>query len=932
MQNHSLNNHPTLLSSYTSPNKCSLPSAHSVDMDSQSTLDPAVLSGMSPGFNALDGFDDTLAFTDPLEGDDPLFPVDWDQEDTPPYEGNLYSTPLNWDPPEAKVEPLPNAPYQTMPLNSLTPAQQEKLRNIAMPQHLQYRNQHSPASTHKSTSVSSPEANDNRRKRKSTSSADEEDDEDGEHPPVKKTAHNMIEKRYRTNLNDKIAALRDSVPSLRIMTKSARGEDTADDREELQGLTPAHKLNKATVLSKATEYIAHLEKRNKRLQEENVEQKARLAAFETLFRSGSMGFSPTPPMSNAFQYPSDYNTPSHSPVNDPQGMIQVPEDIRRLQRQSNQQTYPVGQYQELQQQGRQQQMGPNGWQNGGGGYFGKLMVGSLAGLMVMEGFTQAESESDEPGARGLFALPVHLLRTVAHYIHSSIDFNVLGYHLSASQFLGYFKFFLVFGALLYVFLPSLFATKPKSDGGKTQNSSIAAAPSLASSIQVRRQAWLTAVQTVWVPRNNFFLEAAALCLKMVKLSFRNAVGSDSYTYLTGINQQSETARVKTWGIALDAQLAGGDVEVSKSRLTLTLLASGTLPDTPARLMLKALHVRVLLWEIGNAGFNGFYMFHEIAAKLARWKWNEAKKLQRLMSSTEDKQDDELPGYLKALLEEECDDVLTDCISQRAYNLAWNLPTNNNVRVGYKGMDSVVDDYAIRSPLDAVAAWYSSLLCEQALSKSLESSSDDAVSQRSIIETIALAIKVAPIGSGAQIRAFVARAVLVKEKRGLNIAASLKALGPFQPKNSQSTTSAPSLIHTSTSIAGLPDIKMSLRCAMAIAHLERFPAPDNPTAAHPIINSVVPTNLTLLGFTAAFKLMESIQAHDMVAVSCTNALEKLAGNLRIWVGGKDGEQSGLDKDIRKEMVERCLGTTKRIIGMEKDAGYETMSEDETGEGC
>jgi hypothetical protein len=57
----------------------------------------------------------------------------------------------------------------------------------------------------------------------------------------------MIEKRYRTNLNGTIAALRDSVPSLRIMSKSARGEDSADDRQELQGLTPAHKLNKATV-------------------------------------------------------------------------------------------------------------------------------------------------------------------------------------------------------------------------------------------------------------------------------------------------------------------------------------------------------------------------------------------------------------------------------------------------------------------------------------------------------------------------------------------------------------------------------------------------------------------------------------------------------------------------------------------------------------
>src|SRR4051812_20249907 len=62
-------------------------------------------------------------------------------------------------------------------------------------------------------------------------------------PALIKPAHNMIEKRYRTNLNDKIAALRDSVPSLRVMSRSARKEDTTEDHEELQGLTPAHKLN-----------------------------------------------------------------------------------------------------------------------------------------------------------------------------------------------------------------------------------------------------------------------------------------------------------------------------------------------------------------------------------------------------------------------------------------------------------------------------------------------------------------------------------------------------------------------------------------------------------------------------------------------------------------------------------------------------------------
>jgi hypothetical protein len=160
-------------------------------------------------------------------------------------------------------QPSPNDVLSLSPeaLTALTPAQREKLRNIAMPAHLQY---HSPKSDAAGGSpgggrtgeVSSPENPDaprlKSRKRKSSADGDDDDDDDGDvdgddAQPVKKTAHNMIEKRYRTNLNDKIAALRDSVPSLRIMSKSARGEDTTEDREELHGLTPAHKLNKATV-------------------------------------------------------------------------------------------------------------------------------------------------------------------------------------------------------------------------------------------------------------------------------------------------------------------------------------------------------------------------------------------------------------------------------------------------------------------------------------------------------------------------------------------------------------------------------------------------------------------------------------------------------------------------------------------------------------
>lgn len=141
------------------------------------------------------------------------------------------------------------------PPATLTAEAQEKLRNIAMPPNLRYKSPKSTPSpsSGKNGQASSPDSVDGTkkpsRKRKVSSEPEDDDDLEDDDKPIKKTAHNMIEKRYRNNINDKIAALRDSVPSLRIMSKSAKGEDTSQDREELHGLTPAHKLNKATVCS-----------------------------------------------------------------------------------------------------------------------------------------------------------------------------------------------------------------------------------------------------------------------------------------------------------------------------------------------------------------------------------------------------------------------------------------------------------------------------------------------------------------------------------------------------------------------------------------------------------------------------------------------------------------------------------------------------------
>ncbi|KAG8157003.1 hypothetical protein KVR01_013225 [Diaporthe batatas] len=127
----------------------------------------------------------------------------------------------------------------------------------------------------------------------------------------KKTAHNMIEKRYRTNLNDKIAALRDSVPALRVMVHrlehadddvnnsgnimdEIKAEAGLDMEDDLGGVTPAHKLNKATILSKATEYIAHLERKNRSLAKENSALRNRVEGFEMLVMSSRGGHSQRP--------------------------------------------------------------------------------------------------------------------------------------------------------------------------------------------------------------------------------------------------------------------------------------------------------------------------------------------------------------------------------------------------------------------------------------------------------------------------------------------------------------------------------------------------------------------------------------------------------------------------------------------------------------
>lgn len=75
-----------------------------------------------------------------------------------------------------------------------------------------------------------------------------------QHP---KRSHNIVEKKYRSNINSKFIELKNVVPTLRILD-----DESPTNFDELEGLTPASKLNKASILSKATEYIKHLKSKN----------------------------------------------------------------------------------------------------------------------------------------------------------------------------------------------------------------------------------------------------------------------------------------------------------------------------------------------------------------------------------------------------------------------------------------------------------------------------------------------------------------------------------------------------------------------------------------------------------------------------------------------------------------------------------------------
>jgi len=622
-------------------------------------------------------------------------------------------------------------------------------------------------------------------------------------PAAKKRPHNVIEKRYRANLNEKIAELRDSVPSLRITKKKTKEVPDADsDEEELDGLVPSNKLNKASILTKAVEYIRHLEFRTKRLEEENKSLKERLDTLDKVIAQGGHDAQRAAAFtSDTIIESSAAESPGESPSDTkpstsgpPSGLIPMPESWRRLRQNQSQEHYG-----HIYDTDRSKFRGK--WPT-------RVLLGSLAGLMIMDGLSESDTGT-ESREKGLFGIPLELLDGWKFLRSPRIYLAAFSQFCQTGGAIPLIKGFLALTILAFLVFSYLFNSKPapKEDIEEAAPTS-RQAPAPASPIQVRRRAWSTSMQELHLPHHSFFPEWLGLTSEWLRYTVGYLFGTRAYAWLTGRTAEDDVARIKAWDIAIDAQLAGGDIEVSRSRVVLTIFGSGTLPKTPLRLLLKALHCRVLLWNVGSLGTATHRIANRVGKFFANWQWTRAKGLHDKLSL---RHTDRLPPYLSEMLDLPCDEVFLDTVCQRAYNLMYDRPTQEDSSNAL--MDVVVEDHAVRSPLDAIAAWRSTYSLTQALESALHYPEPTETMQKHLTD----ALRLAPPGSAAETRALAASSVFSANARSACFVRASEAMDA--PSPNAHLERPPYIIDSSTPLSARSDIANCLHCAKTLQILD-----------------------------------------------------------------------------------------------------------------
>ena len=721
-------------------------------------------------------------------------------------------------------------------------------------------------------------------------------------------AHSLVEKRYRSNLNEKISELRGSIPSLNDDSRSP---------------ATSHKYNKYTILTKAIEYIRHLETRNVYLEGANNNLKHRMGPSVEKGQLLDIKPEEATPEELTLEAPRDVDDilsgKSEADIDaadEPRGMIPIPEEFRRLRDTVPPQSHYANQYSSEEPQGP---TCPGTINLTGGKVVGKLMLGSLAGLMLVDSFIGSRKEGNDD--RGLFALPMPFCMLSLRLISTSIQ--TLSMAIPDNYvFIALIRGFLVFAMLGFALFLYLFNSKPKLGNlDKTPNERTSRSSSFP--IEMSRNAWLTAIQTVWVPQHTMLLELLALILETHAYLTRWIFGWQSYSWLTGRTEEDEIARVRAWEIAIDAQLVGGDVEMSRSRLVLTLWASGTLPDTPARLMLKALHIRILFWQASRYS-SVCDVLDSIGKYIASKQWQRGEDLVNNPTVSKDANGhDPLPNHLVALLQLPIDEVMTDPAIHQAYNLAWN-GTVLGCSDG-KAIDVATEDAVMLGSLDSLAVHASTAILQKCLSEFI-----GATKAREIcLSQLELALRIAPPGSISYLRALAAAATICEADRAMNITNLSAALQlPSDLSSHMSLLVGPVLPSTVCRNLGI-----ALDCAQALMNLS---APEHEAEAlHQAFHvagkvlSIGPS-LDVLILATTCQLMRTLSGHAMevrMAASFNEIILKVVAHIsdskeHTAAAGPDLQEiygKALEALILPEPLKR------RVSNASVDSGYGSIRE-------
>lgn len=93
---------------------------------------------------------------------------------------------------------------------------------------------------------------------------------------TQKQAHNKIEKKYRININAKIAGLQQIIPWVAFEKTAFETGDSLED-STLSADMACNRLNKSMILEKATDYILYLQQNEQRILQENDQLKKEVA-------------------------------------------------------------------------------------------------------------------------------------------------------------------------------------------------------------------------------------------------------------------------------------------------------------------------------------------------------------------------------------------------------------------------------------------------------------------------------------------------------------------------------------------------------------------------------------------------------------------------------------------------------------------------------